>query len=182
MGEALSNIDELELAVLEVVETDIGKLQRFELLKADIVSVDLLSGPLLMRDFITAYVESAKIAAKVRGWLENAEVTLKHEAAKAVLERAPTYFKANRENLEKLKDSKSLRDAYLFLDEEYLKAQQGVSALKAMVRILDNKTESFKMAHDDVKKIYSQLMGGPGVNNGYRGMPSGGNLGDNNGD
>ena len=181
MGVALDNVTRLEKAILEVIETDIGALQRYEDMKADIVTVSVISGPLLMKDFIDAFTMATKIAAKVRGWLENAETQMKHEEAKAVLERAPGYFAKNKENFEKLRDSKSLRDSYLYLDEIYLAARQRVAALRAMVRILDNKADSFRMAHDDAKKVYATLAEGPGVNQGYRGMASGGNIGDNDG-
>lgn len=156
-----------DLVILDVngflskINLDVGKLKEYEEKKRDLVGIDFLSGPLLMRDFMYAYEESSKLATRARKQLELATDHMKHEEAKAILERAPVYFEQNDTLGGSIKDSNKLRETYLHMDREYLTAKEVVAAYKAIVRWLDNKTESFKMAHDDAKKIYAQLASGP---------------------
>ena len=157
---------------------DLASLQIYDARKMDIQSIDLVNGPLYMRDFLAAFEAAAKMAIRARKKYEDAKTEAKHQEAKAKLERFTAYYEANKATLGALKDSSSLRDAYVDLDQDYMDAKERVNALQALTAYLDNKTESYRMAHDDAKKIYGQLQSGPFARSGYTGLSSGGHLGD----
>lgn len=167
---ALTNADIVQ-KVLAEINLDVSELVKYDKMKRDLAHIDIITGAALMRDFLNAYEIAADLAIKAKYMLEGAVENMKHEEAKAVLERAPKYFEENETLSKSIKDSKSLRETYLQLDEQYRNSKEKVAALKALVRLLDNKVDSYRMAHDDAKKIYSQLAGGPFGKTGYQGMP-----------
>ena len=170
--EALSS----EVSKTLVGLVDITPLREFEVWKEQLTSVDLTSGALYMRRFIRAYDWCMKVSIDLHRHLERANDEAKHEEAKAKLERFPAYFKANKEQFGSLKDSAAIRDVYLELDESYRLAREKSNAIRAMVRLMDSKADSFRMAHDDAKKIYQAAIDGARLG-GTGGMPSAGNGG-----
>jgi hypothetical protein len=153
-------------------KVDLTPLRQFETWKEDLTSIDLASGALYMRRFIRAYEWCTKLAIDLHKRLEDAIVESEHQEAKAKLERAPAYFEANKDKLGGMKDSSTLRETYLAMDDEYRKSREKVNALRALAKFLDVKAESFRMAHDDAKKIYDKLLGNDPGMRGRMGMPS----------
>lgn len=156
---------------------DVTPLREFEGWKEQLTSVDLTTGALYMRRFIRAYDWCMKISVDLHRHLERASDAAKHEEAKAKLERFPAYYKANKEQFGSLKDSAAIRDVYLELDEPYRLAREKANAIRAMVRLMDSKADSFRMAHDDCKKIYTAALESARLGGGNVGMPSAGNGG-----
>jgi hypothetical protein len=141
-------------------------------LKEKLPDIGILNGPDYIRDFSVAYERTNDLLAKIEGAYEAALLDADHEEAKAIFERAPAYFAENNVCVSNVKDSAALRKSYLALDELYIAAKEKVAALKALKKWLENTLESFKMAHDDAKKIYDKCAGGPYGKSGYDGMPS----------
>ncbi len=160
------------------IKVDFSSLQDSEALKADLVSIDLVSGPMYMQTFLEAFEKVARIGIEAHRLLDGAKNEVNHQEALAKLERAPLYFEVNGTCKGGVKDSGALRETYLSLDGQYLAAKERVDMLTALVKFLDNKLDAYKMAHDDSKKIYDKLSEGPFAKTGYEGMSSGGKLGD----
>lgn len=149
-------------------------LAKFDAWKEEMESIDLTSGPQIMRKLLQAYEWTTKAAITVHKRLGDAIEDMKHEEAKAKLERFSDYYEANKTKLGALKDSAALRDTYLALDEEYRKSVARVNMLKALSKFMDNKADSYRMAHDDAKKIYDKVLGQTRSGNGSYGAPNGG--------
>ena len=150
-----------------------GPIAKFDSWKSELEGLDLTSGPLLMRKFLQAFEWTTKAAIAVHKRLDDAIENKNHEEAKAKLERFSDYYTANKAKLGALKDSSSLRESYLSLDEPYRKACAKVNMLRALAKFLDNKAESYRMAHDDSKKIYDKLLGKVPPGSGSYGNPDG---------
>jgi len=176
-------VSEEETLVEQVVASfspkiDATPLAKFDGYKDEIEQIDLASGPQLMRKFIHAYEWTSRAAINVRKRLDDADEEMKHEEAKALLERFNDYYEAHKDKLGEMKDSASLRKIYLSLDEPYRKAVAKVNMLKAMSKFLENKAESYRMAHDDSKKIYDKLLGRVEPGSGSYGTPGRAKFGD----
>jgi hypothetical protein len=165
----MNNLD----TMMQQVNVNLSVVVKYEALKADLTSLDIVSGPMYMRDFNVAYEEVSKLAIQVQHLLEGAIEEMDHQEALAKFERAPEYFKTKEILSGTIKDSGQLRDAYVSMDHQYRAAKERVAMLRALVKYLDVKAESFKMAHDDAKKIYGALTAGPFGKSGYEGMSSG---------
>lgn len=159
------------------LELDLTKVKEYEALQKDLVSLDINSGPMYMRDFNIAYELVSKLVSEVEKAYENAVMQRKHEEAKAKIERAPKYFEENKTLTPSLKDSMSLREAYVALDPEYLAAKERENSLHALLTYLQNKLEFFRSSHDDARKIYDKMASGPFGRGGYDAPPSGGKIG-----
>jgi hypothetical protein len=168
---------DLEAALMKEVEWELSKLIPYEQLKRDLVSIDSLSAPAYMRDFNLAFEFASRVVAKLKYFHGRAKERSKEEESKAILERAPMYFEKHNILKDKggLKDSSSLRDTYAKIDVEYQQAKDEENMLEALLEYYEKLVESYKMAHDDAKKIYDKT-----TSNGtpYGGMASGGNIGD----
>ena len=156
------------------IQVDLTKVLKYDAQLLDLTSVDVVSGPMFMRDFNIAYDKMAQIVSNITKMYEDAVENRKHEESKAILERAPEYFAKNDTMNGKLGDSAALRKTYVHLDEKYMKAKERENALKALLLYLDKKLDSFKMAHDDAKKIFDKFSSGPSGQTGYDGPKSGG--------
>lgn len=183
---ALTNIDNYGLELVRVIR-DIGivieysKIRDYESKRKEIVTLDIISAPMYMRDFNSACDHVAGIIAKIELALSAAKVEMKAEEAKAKLERAPQYLK-DHGLLESMKDSDSLRKTYLNLDEQYKQAVQKHDALEALHKYMVNKLDAFTRDYYSVKSIFTSLNGSPGSKTGYGGLTSGGKIGDTSND
>ena len=156
----------------EQILSEMAALMKYDEQKKELTHIDVMSGPMYMRDFNFAYERTARLIAHVQVMYEKAELDSNHEEAKALLERAPKYFEEHNILSKNLKDSAALRQTYLALDQAYIDAKERVGALKALLAWLRNMLESFKMAHDDSKKIYTQFVDGPSGKTGHGGIRS----------
>jgi len=154
------------------IEQNMERLLKYEVQKKDLVAVDVNSGPMYMRDFNKAFDILSILIAKTDEEYEGAVAERKNEEAKAVLERATEYFEQNDILHNGIKDSVSLRETYMKRDPKYLEARDKENFLKAFLKYLQNMQDSFKMAHDDAKKIYDKVANNSGGT--YTGIPSGG--------
>ena len=151
---------------------DLSSLVNIEKLRADIPTVDVFSAPAYMRDFTTACDILGRMICEAQRELDRAALNAKHEEAMAKLDRALPYLK-EKGVLETMKDSNSLRETYVYLDEAYLEAKEKEASLKALVSYLENKMSCFARDHYTVKMIYDKFQPSSPV-----GMKSGGNIGD----
>ena len=154
------------------IQTELERLKQYDLLKLDLLRIDIASGPFYMREFNSAYMLASAMVSSLREKHGQAKLDMQHEEAKAKLERAPKYFEENKTLSASLKDSGALRDTYVNLDEDYLLAAERVNVLEAMLAYFTKLAESYKMAHDDAKKIYAGIIDAPGGKKAYEGMPS----------
>jgi hypothetical protein len=161
--------------IFDRIDIDLSPLTEYDAQKSELTTIDIVSGPLLMRNFLQAHEEAMQISIKVKFKLDQAIDKMKHEEARAILERAPAYFEENDVTKGRVKDSKSLRDTYVQMDKEYAEAREQVNALKALSKFIENKADSFRIAHDDAKKIWAQLNEGPYARTPYETIPSGEN-------
>lgn len=144
---------------------DLTKIKEIEKLRGDITTVDVYSAPLLMREFTTACDILARAAHDVKNAITAANKVMVQEESKALLERAPLYFAGR--DMGNVKDSMSLREKYIGLDQLYLAAVERRDALKALLKYIEDKMEFYKMDHYNVKATYDKLQfprgGSPGM-------------------
>jgi hypothetical protein len=146
-----------EKDLIEGVEISIPKLnllplQPYEKMRSELTEITSASGPLFMRDMNRAEEAVAQLAAKVTELRDNAILNSRREKAKAMLNRADPWLKAN-----EMKVTDSMRERYADMDPEARVAAERVNALNALVKILEAKREAFAKAHDDAKKIYDKI-------------------------
>lgn len=107
--------------------------------------------PQYLRDFIKAYDHAnTMLSMAIR---LDAEASSKHDTAKAIafLDRAGDYLKDKG-----VKDSAEARKRYVEVDDDVIRAADIKAKTSALVALLKNKLQAFRMAHDDVKKmVYS---------------------------
>jgi len=151
---------------------DITSLVSIEKLRNDIPNVDVYSAPAYMRDFTTACDILGRMIFEAQRELDMAVLNSKHEEAMAKLDRAPAYLK-EKGILDTMKDSNSLRETYVQLDEGYRAAKEMESKLRAFVSYLENKLSCYKQDHYTVKATFDKFASSNPV-----GMKSGGKLGD----
>jgi hypothetical protein len=140
---------------------DITKLVEYTRKIRDIGSLNKMMAPIYLRDFIEAYdVTNSMLASAIKCELD-ADTMLKTAKSIAYLDKANDYL------VDKgIKDSASAREKYVDLDPDVIKAANVKARCTALVHLLKNKMQEFRMAHDDVKKLVY------GDNNGssYEGM------------
>ena len=176
MSEELKKHDGVP-AYLADIQLDLTQVKKYENLQKDLISIDVVSGPMYMRDFNAAYELVARMVARIEREYEQAILRRKQEEAKAKLERAPKYFADHPEFMGNLKDSFSLRESYADVDPLHLEAKEAEIALQALLAYLKCKMDFFRSAHDDSRKIYDKMASGPFGQSGHQGMPSGGKMG-----
>lgn len=163
--------DLVEIMISLNLVVDYSKIREFEALRADIHQLDAISAPRYMRDFNVACDVVSNLLTKVRVALAAQAAQRNEEEAKAVLERAPLYFKENN-TLSDLKDSTTLRNHYVNIDPQYKAASLKYEALKALVQFLEDKLDEFKRHHFTVKQMHSEMIGLPSSKSGFDGHRS----------
>lgn len=154
-----------EAQILEKVRWELEKLQKYEILKKDLVSIDVYSGPTYMRDFTLAYQLVSRIVASLKKLLGDAADEVAHQEAIAKLERAPRYFEEkgilSKKGKGGLKDSAALRDMYVQIDKDYREAKRKKNILDALSSYYTNLLNSYRMSHDDAKKVWDKFSNAP---------------------
>lgn len=168
-------IEKFREQLIEEYQTDITAVIKYEEEKKELTQVDLMSGPMYMKDFNRAFDLLSGAIGKLKTRLISAQSHLDEQEALAKFERAPEYFKDKGIPNNQIKDSISLRESYLPLDKEYRKAKERVEAMKALIWWLESWRKTFQMAHDDAKKIFASFM--ENSRGGHSGITSGGSTG-----
>jgi len=136
---------------------DVSKLVEFSRKIKDIGSLNHMLAPAYLRDFIVAYdYTNSMLSVAVRC---DAEASSHLDSVKAIayLDRAGEYLQNKG-----IKDSAEARKRYVDIDEEVLKAQEMKAKTTALVVFLKNKLQTYRMAHDDTKKmVYSDSYQSP---------------------
>jgi hypothetical protein len=159
-------------SVMAPIKKELERLKQYDLLKTDLLRIDNLSGPFYMREFNSAFMLASAMVSSLKEKCSQAKLEMDHQEAKAKLERAPKYFEENKTLNSSLKDSGALRDTYVKLDEVYLLAAERYNVLEAVLAYFTKLQESYKMAHDDAKKIYAGIIDSPANRGEYQGIPS----------
>lgn len=132
----------------ELQTIDVTKLVEYTKLIADIGSINKMMTHQYLRDFINAMdLTSSMLSKAVKANLE-AKADLDRTKAIAYLDKANDYCKAHN-----IKISNGVREMYVDLDDDVIRAKEKFAASEAMVTFLKNKYYAFKSAHDDVKAI-----------------------------
>ena len=130
---------------------DVTKLVEYTRKIRDIGSLNKMMAPSYLRDFIIAYdICGSMLAMAVRYDLD---ATTELETAKAIayLDKAGDYLKDKG-----IKESSAARERYVFVDPDVIASSNTKAKTTALVVLLKNKLQDFRMAHDDVKKmVYS---------------------------
>jgi hypothetical protein len=136
-------------AVEQKLQTiDITKLVEYTRKIRDIGSLNKMMAPLYLRDFIIAYdLAGSMLAAAVRYDLD-ANTALETAKAIAYLDKAGDYLESK-----KIKESSAARERYVAIDADVIAASNTKAKSTALVVLLKNKLQDFRMAHDDVKKM-----------------------------
>lgn len=134
-----------------ILPQDMTEISHFDRLAEDLVSVNSMSGPMYMRDFLKAKDLAAAYHAKAVFEFEQAKDQSKKVWAVAKLDRAPAILQAKG-----VKITDGNCEAYADQDSEYLAARNLEAYWKALAIYLDKKVEKFTSAHDDAKKIYDK--------------------------
>jgi len=141
--------DQALTAVEQKLQTiDITKLVEYSRKIRDIGSLNKMMAPLYLRDFIIAYdITSSMLAAAVRYDLD-ASTALDTAKAIAYLDKAGDYLKTK-----EIKETSAAREYYIAIDPDVIAASNAKAKSTALVVLLKNKLQDFRMAHDDVKKM-----------------------------
>ena len=127
---------------------DVTKLIEYTKKIRDIGSLNKMMAPLYLRDFIIAYdITNNMLASAIKCELD-ADTALKTARSIAYLDRAGEYLASKG-----IKDSSSAREKYIDVDEDVVHASNVKAKSTALVHLLKNKMQEFRMAHDDVKKL-----------------------------
>jgi len=130
---------------------DVTKLVEYTRKIKDIGSLNKMMAPSYLRDFIIAYdICGSMLAMAVRYDLD-ASTELETAKAIAYLDNAGEYLKNKG-----IKESSAARERYVAIDATVITASNTKAKTTALVMLLKNKLQDFRMAHDDVKKmVYS---------------------------
>jgi len=139
----------------ELQTIDVTKLVEYTKLISDIGSINKMMTHQYLRDFINAMdLTSSMLSKAVKANLQS-KAQLDKAKAIAYLDRAGDYC-----NKKGIKLSNGVREMYVDLDEDVIKAKDKYAASEAMVTFLKNKYQAFRCAHDDVKKIsFNEVQG-----------------------
>lgn len=134
---------------LDTLTIDVSKLTQYSEKIKDISGLNTMMAANYVRDFIVAMDLCTDMLSKcVKANLE-AKAKLDKAKAVAYLDRAPDYCKEN-----DIKLSNGVREMYVDLDPDVEQAKDTYARTEAMVTFFKNKYQSFRCAHDDVKKLY----------------------------
>ena len=139
----------------ELQTIDVTRLVEYTKKIAEIGGLNKMMAPNYLRDFINAMdLTSSMLSKAVKANLD-AKSELEKARAIAYLDRADEYCKKK-----DIKMSNGVREMYVDIDEDVIKAKDKYAATEAMVTFLKNKYQAFRCAHDDVKKIsFNEVQG-----------------------
>jgi hypothetical protein len=139
----------------ELQTIDVSRLAEYTKKIADIATLNKMMAPNYLRDFINAMdVTSSMLSKAVKANLD-AKTELDKVRAIAYLDKSEDYCKSKG-----IKMSNGIREAFVDLDEDVIRAKDKLAATEAMVLFLKNKYQAFRCAHDDVKKIsFNEVQG-----------------------
>ncbi|CAB4124809.1 hypothetical protein UFOVP53_32 [uncultured Caudovirales phage] len=132
----------------ELQPLDVTKLVDYTRKINDIGNLNKMLASNYLRDFINAMDLTSSMLSKATKSNLDAKSNLERMKAIAYLDKSEAYCK-----LKEIKMSNGIREAYVDLDEDVIKAKELYSASEAMCVFLKNKYQAFRCAHDDVKKI-----------------------------
>jgi hypothetical protein len=132
----------------ELQSLDVTKLVFYTEKIKEIGELNKMMAPQYLRDFINAMDLTSSMLSKATKANLDAKSTLEKMKAIAYLDKAEDYCKEKN-----IKMSNGIREAYVDLDEDVIKAKEQFNASEAMCVFLKNKYQAFRCAHDDVKKI-----------------------------
>jgi hypothetical protein len=132
----------------ELQSLDVTKLVFYTEKIKEIGELNKMLAPLYLRDFINAMDLTSSMLSKATKSNLDAKSTLEKMKAIAYLDKSEEYCKEKG-----IKMSNGIREAYVDLDEDVIKAKEQFNASEAMCVFLKNKYQAFRCAHDDVKKI-----------------------------
>lgn len=139
----------------ELQSIDVTKLAHYSNKISEIGGLNKMLAPQYLRDFIMAMdMTSSMLSKAVKTNLES-KAKLEKARAIAYLDKAGSYCKEN-----DIKLSNGVREMYIDIDEDVIRAKDIYAASEAMVTFLKNKYQAFRCAHDDVKKIsFNEVQG-----------------------
>lgn len=132
----------------ELQSLDVTKLVHYTEKIREIGELNKMLAPLYLRDFINAMDLTSSMLSKATKSNLDAKSALERAKAVAYLDKSEEYCRQKG-----IKMSNGIREAYVDLDEDVIKAKELYSASEAMCVFLKNKYQAFRCAHDDVKKI-----------------------------
>jgi len=132
----------------ELQTIDVTKLAHYTEKIKEIGELNKMLAPLYLRDFINAMDLTSSMLSKATKANLDAKANLDKARAIAYLDKAEDYCKEKN-----IKMSNGIREAYVDLDDDVIRAKEVYAASEAMVTFLKNKYQAFRCAHDDVKKI-----------------------------
>lgn len=132
----------------ELQNIDVTKLVHYTNKIEDVGGLNKMLAPQYLRDFIMAMDMTSDLLSKATKANLNAKAELDKVKAIAYLDKAADYC-----NEKGIKISNGVREMYVDLDEDVIKAKDKYAVTEAMVTFLKNKYQAFRCAHDDVKKI-----------------------------
>lgn len=132
----------------ELQSLDVTKLVHYTEKIKEIGELNKMMAPLYLRDFINAMDLTSSMLSKATKSNLDAKSNLERVKAIAYLDKSEEYCR-----VKGIKMSNGIREAYVDLDEDVIKAKEIYSASEAMCTFLKNKYQAFRCAHDDVKKI-----------------------------
>ena len=132
----------------ELQSLDVTKLVHYTEKIREIGELNKMLAPLYLRDFINAMDLTSSMLSKATKSNLDAKSALERAKAVAYLDKSEEYCRQKG-----IKMSNGIREAYVDLDDDVIKAKELYSASEAMCVFLKNKYQAFRCAHDDVKKI-----------------------------
>lgn len=139
----------------EIQTIDVTKLSEYTKKISEIANLNKMMAPAYLRDFINAMDMTSSMLSKAVKSNLDAKSELEKFKAVAYLDKAEDYCKAKG-----IKMSNGVREAFVDLDEDVIRAKDKFAATEAMVTFLKNKYQAFRCAHDDVKKIsFNEVQG-----------------------
>lgn len=134
---------------------DVTKLAHYTQKIEDVAGLNKMLAPQYLRDFIMAMDMTSELLSKATKMNLNAKAELDKAKAIAYLDKAPDYCKEKG-----IKISNGVREMYVDLDEDVIKAKEKYASTEALTSFLKNKYQAFRCAHDDVKKIsFNEVQG-----------------------
>lgn len=127
---------------------DVTKLAHYTQKINEVAGLNKMLAPQYLRDFIMAMDMTSDLLSKATKVNLESKAELDKAKAIAYLDKAPDYCKEKG-----IKLSNGVREMYVDLDDEVIKAKEKFAATEALVSFLKNKYQAFRCAHDDVKKI-----------------------------
>jgi hypothetical protein len=140
---------------------DFQPLMEYEKKIDHLANMNKMMASTYLRDFIVAADIASQNLARAIQLNIKAKAMLDSAEAVAYLDKATDFL-----NAKGIKDTAEARKRYVDVDRDVLSAKDIYAKSEAVVALLKNKYSSFRMAHDDCKKIAY----GDEFRTGYEGM------------